>query len=92
MLRARRMGSRKRATQTGRGMRIVSTKQDVGMGEEILECGPCVYLSVHPIITSAEKQLTKPSTRWAQSFTIFATESGAGVASPGPAKGGSLAF
>jgi hypothetical protein len=62
MLRARRMGSRKRATQTGRGMRIVSTKQDVGMGEEILECGPCVYLSVHPIIISAEKQLTKPST------------------------------
>jgi len=42
MLRARRMGSKKRATQTGRGMRIVSTKQDVGMGEEILECGPCV--------------------------------------------------
>jgi hypothetical protein len=92
MLRARRIGSKKRATQTGRGMRIVSTKQDVGMGAEMLECGPCVYLSVHPIITSTEKQLTKLSTRLEQIFTIFAADSGAEDASPGPAKEGSLAF
>jgi hypothetical protein len=45
MLSARRIGRRRRATQTGRGMRIVSTKQDVGMGEEIVECGPCLLVS-----------------------------------------------
>jgi hypothetical protein len=39
-----------------------------------------------------EKQLTKPSTRLEQSFTIFATNRGTGDANPGPAKGGSLAF
>jgi hypothetical protein len=41
MERARRMGRSRRATHTGRGIKIVSTKQDVGIGEEILECGPC---------------------------------------------------
>lgn len=35
------MGRSRRATHTGRGIKIVSTKQDVGIGEEILECGPC---------------------------------------------------
>lgn len=50
MLRAKRIGRRRRATQTGRGMRIVSTKQDAGMGEE-MECGPLSLLSVHLIIT-----------------------------------------
>lgn len=34
------MGRSRRATHTGRGIKIVSTKQDVGIGEEILECGP----------------------------------------------------
>jgi len=42
MLRARRIGRSRSAVQTGRGMRIVSTKQEVGMGEEMLELGPCV--------------------------------------------------
>jgi len=28
------------ASQIGRGMRIMSTKQDVGMGEEMLDAGP----------------------------------------------------
>jgi hypothetical protein len=69
------MGRRKRETQTGTGMRIVSTKQDVGIGAEILECGPCIYLSVHPLIAASEKELTKPSTRLEQSFTIFAADS-----------------
>jgi hypothetical protein len=40
MLSARRIGRRRRAVQTGRGTRTVSTKQDVGMGEEMLEWGP----------------------------------------------------
>ncbi len=35
------MGSSRRATHTGRGIKMVSTKQDVGIGEEILERGPC---------------------------------------------------
>jgi len=30
------------ASQIGRGMRIMSTKQDVGMGEEMLDAGPCL--------------------------------------------------
>jgi hypothetical protein len=48
MLRAKRIGRSKSATQTGRGRRIVSTKQDVGMGEEMEECWPLSILSVHP--------------------------------------------
>jgi hypothetical protein len=43
MERARRIGRSRRATHTGRGIKIVSTKQDVGIGEEILECGPCFH-------------------------------------------------
>ena len=35
------MGRRKRASQIGRGRRIVSTKQEVGIGEEMWEDGPC---------------------------------------------------
>ncbi len=34
------MGRKKSASQMGRGMRIVSTKQVVGTGEESVECGP----------------------------------------------------
>jgi len=34
------MGKRKSASQVGRGTRIVSMKQVVGMGEERVECGP----------------------------------------------------
>jgi hypothetical protein len=40
MPRPKRMGRRRRATQTGSGRRIVSTKQDVGMGDEMVECRP----------------------------------------------------
>lgn len=36
----KRAGNRRRAIHTGRGMRIVSTKQVVGIGEEREECGP----------------------------------------------------
>jgi len=70
----------------------VSTKQEVGMGEEILEFGPCVDCQFIRTSLATKKELTKPSTRCEQSFTIFATASGAGDASPGPAEGGSLAF
>jgi hypothetical protein len=38
--RRKRMGRKKSASQMGRGMRIVSTKQVVGTGEESVECGP----------------------------------------------------
>jgi hypothetical protein len=55
MLRAKRIGRIKRATQTGRGMMIVSTKHDVGMGEEMEECGPLSFLSVHLIVTAEAK-------------------------------------
>lgn len=34
------MGRRAMASQIGRGIRMVSTKQDVGMGEEMLDDGP----------------------------------------------------
>ena len=34
------IGRETMASQTGRGMRTVSTKQVVGMGEEREECGP----------------------------------------------------
>jgi hypothetical protein len=38
------MGRRKRETQIGSGIMIVSTKQVVGMGEESVECGPyCIH-------------------------------------------------
>lgn len=30
------------ASQVGKGMRMLSIKQDVGRGEERVECGPCV--------------------------------------------------
>ena len=36
----KRIGRMARASQVGRGTRIVSTKQVVGMGEESAECGP----------------------------------------------------
>lgn len=36
------MGRRARASQTGSGMRMVSTKQVVAMGEERTDFGPCV--------------------------------------------------
>ena len=48
ILRAKRIGRSKSATQTGRGRRIVSTRQDVGMGEEMGECWPLGILSVRP--------------------------------------------
>jgi len=34
------MGRERIASQMGRGMRIVSMKQVVGIGEERVECGP----------------------------------------------------
>jgi hypothetical protein len=55
MLRAKRIGRIKSATQTGRGMMMVSTKHDVGMGEEMEECGPLSLLSVHPIVVAKAK-------------------------------------
>jgi hypothetical protein len=42
MERRKRIGTKKRPSQTGRGMRIVSTKQDVGMGEERVDDGPWI--------------------------------------------------
>jgi len=61
MLRARRIGRSRSATQTGSGIRIVSTKQEVGMGEEILECGPCVDCQfIRTIPATKENNLRSP--------------------------------
>lgn len=62
------MGRRRRATQTGRGRRIVSTKHDVGTGDEMEECGPLSVLLVYARATLKAKELTKPSTRLLQSI------------------------
>jgi len=40
MERMNRMGKKRSASQIGAGMRIVSMKQVVGIGEERVECGP----------------------------------------------------
>ncbi len=48
MERANRIGRSRRATQTGRGIRITSVKQDVGSGEDIADAGPySVSSSLH---------------------------------------------
>jgi hypothetical protein len=60
MERARRMGRSRRATHTGRGIKIVSTKQDVGIGEEIFEYGPCFRCQFIRSLLSGGNALRNP--------------------------------
>ena len=58
------MGRSRRATHTGRGIKIVSTKQDVGIGEEILECGPCFRCQFIRSSTRGGNDLRSPRCGW----------------------------
>ena len=69
MLRAKRIGRRASAIQTGSGMRMVSVKQDVGRGEEIVECGPWVLLALRNTYFKGG-QHTKPSLRLLHSIIL----------------------
>lgn len=44
--------------QVGRGIRMVSTKQDVGIGEEMVEDGPCVNRHVRRRSDEQEEEWT----------------------------------
>jgi hypothetical protein len=66
MLRTKSAGRRRSESQTGRGMRITSTKQVVGMGEERVECGPFMSGQLALLNCEGERkgELTKPSGRF----------------------------